>query len=78
MNRWPQKLWSVMHTKAGLERMTEGQLARRGFHAYLPLRVKKRRAPKGATILVKASLFPHYLFVEMDLKLPGDAIQTFG
>jgi len=57
----------VVHTKAGLERMAEGQLARQGFHAYLPLHEKKRRAPKGATIFIKAPLFPRYLFVELDL-----------
>jgi transcriptional antiterminator RfaH len=65
--RWPGKRWYVVHTKAGLERMAEGQLARQGFNAYLPLREKKRRATKGATAVIKAPLFPRYLFVELDL-----------
>jgi transcriptional antiterminator RfaH len=67
MKRWPRKRWYVVHTKAGLERMAEGQLAHQGFHAYPPLHVKKRRALKGATILFKVSPFPRYLFVELDL-----------
>ena len=64
----PSKRWYVAHTKPGLERMAEGHLERQGFHVYLPLREKKRRIGRR-TDIIKAPLFPRYLFVELDLSV---------
>ena len=68
MRRWPNKRWYVAHTKPGQERMAEGHLERQGFHVYLPLREKKRRIGRR-TDIIKAPLFPRYLFVELDLSV---------
>jgi transcriptional antiterminator RfaH len=48
--------------------MAEGHLERQGFHVYLPLREKKRRIARRS-VVVKAPLFPRYLFVELDLSV---------
>ncbi|MBL4721624.1 MAG: transcriptional activator RfaH [Alphaproteobacteria bacterium] len=60
------KRWYVVHTRTGMERLAEGNLAAQGFNAYLPVREKKRRHARRIDI-IKTALFPRYLFVELDL-----------
>lgn len=60
------KRWFVIHTKAGGERLAEGNLTRQGFEVYLPFRIKTaRRGNKG--VGTKTPLFPRYLFIRIDL-----------
>lgn len=61
MNRW-----YAVYTKTGAENLAEGHLQRQGFRVYLPRYRKERRHARRIT-LVKAPLFPRYLFVELDL-----------
>jgi transcriptional antiterminator RfaH len=73
------KRWYVVHTRTGMERLAEGNLSQQGFRAYLPVREKKRRHARRVDI-IKAPLFPRYLFVELDLDVdPWRSINgTFG
>lgn len=73
------KRWYVAHTKAGAERLAEGNLQRQGFHVYLPrtqMRKRGRRGPSTVTI----PLFPRYIFVQLDLEnAPWRAVNsTYG
>lgn len=73
------KRWFAIHTKAGGERLAEGNLVRQGFETYLPLRLKSaKRGSRG--ISVKSPLFPRYIFVRIDLsEQPWRKINnTFG
>lgn len=60
------KRWYVVHTKAGAERLAEGNLERQGFRAYLPRAQMRKRGARGAS-MVTIPLFPRYLFVQLDL-----------
>lgn len=60
------KRWYVVHTHPGAEAMAEGHLARQGFEAYLPRRLKERRHARRVD-RIAAPLFPRYLFVAIDL-----------
>ena len=60
--------WYVINTHAQSERKAAWHLANQGFHAYLPQYMKRRRHARRVD-MVKAPLFPRYLFVELDLEL---------
>jgi transcriptional antiterminator RfaH len=60
------KRWYAVYTKNGAETLAEGHLQRQGFSTYLPRYRKERRHARRIT-LVKAPLFPRYLFVALDL-----------
>lgn len=73
------KRWYVAHTKAGAERLAEGNLERQGFTAYLPrARLRKRGARGVSTVTVP--LFPRYIFIQLDLEnAPWRAVNsTYG
>ncbi len=59
--------WYVINTHAQAERKAAWHLANQGFHAYLPQYMKRRRHARRVD-MVKAPLFPRYLFVELDLE----------
>lgn len=61
MNRW-----YVTHTHPKAEGQALRHLTRQGFAAYLPL-YRKRRSHARRIEMVKAPLFPSYLFVRMDV-----------
>lgn len=73
------KRWYVVHTKAGAERLAEGNLERQGFHVYLPRARLHKRGARGASI-VTVPLFPRYVFVRLDLEnAPWRAVNsTYG
>ncbi len=58
--------WYVVYAKAQAEGWALAQLLRQGFRAYLP-RHRKLRCHARRRELVKAPLFPRYLFVAVDL-----------
>lgn len=58
--------WYVVHTHARAEEAALRNLERQGFSAYLP-QYRKRRRHARRIDLIKAPLFPRYLFVAMDI-----------
>ncbi len=60
------KPWYVVHTQAGREKFAAGHLDRQGFTTYLPLCRRHRRHARRTTV-IRAPLFPRYLFVQADL-----------
>lgn len=61
------KKWFVVYTKAGQERLAEGNLRAQGFETYLPvLAVRKKQGRK--TIAATVPMFSRYLFVHGDLQ----------
>lgn len=77
------KRWYVAHTKAGAERLAEGNLNRQGFVTYLPraqLRKRATRRKPGQGFIVTVPLFPRYIFVQLDLEnAPWQAVNsTYG
>lgn len=60
------KRWYVAYTHAGAETVAEGHLTRQGFGAYVPRYLKERRHARRRDV-IKAPLFPRYLFVELDV-----------
>jgi transcriptional antiterminator RfaH len=61
MNRW-----YVVHARPRAERTALTNLLRQGFSAFLPEYLKQRRHARR-TDIVRAPLFPRYLFVAMDV-----------
>jgi transcriptional antiterminator RfaH len=59
------KYWFAVQTKPRQETVAEENLARQGYHSYLPkVRVRKRR--RGKWVKVVEPLFPRYLFIQVD------------
>ena len=58
--------WYVAHTRPQAERQAVEQLRRQGFDVYLPCYRKLRRHARRREV-VRAPLFPRYLFVAIDL-----------
>lgn len=73
------KRWYVAHTKAGAERLAEGNLERQGFHVYLPRAQLRKRSARGSGV-VTVPLFPRYIFIRLDLEnAPWRAVNsTYG
>lgn len=73
------KRWFAVHTKAGKERLAEGNLLAQGFETYLP-RIAARRGRTGRVQPAATPMFPRYLFVRLDLDAsPWRAVNsTFG
>jgi transcriptional antiterminator RfaH len=59
--------WYVVSTHARAEHKAAWHLANQGFNAYLPQYLKRRRHARRVD-MVRAPLFPRYLFVELDLE----------
>jgi transcriptional antiterminator RfaH len=62
------KRWYVAQTQAHAEERARLNLERQGFRTYLPRYRRERRHARRREI-VKAPLFPGYIFVELDLDL---------
>lgn len=60
------KHWYVAQTQARAEERARLNLERQGFRTYLP-RYKRERRHARRRDVVKAPLFPGYIFVELDL-----------
>jgi transcriptional antiterminator RfaH len=60
------KRWYVAQTQARAEERARLNLERQGFRTYLP-RYKRKRWHARRRDVVKAPLFPGYIFVELDL-----------
>jgi transcriptional antiterminator RfaH len=60
--------WYVINTHSRSEFKAAWHLGNQGFRAYLPQYMKRRRHARRVD-MVKAPLFPRYLFVELDLEL---------
>jgi transcriptional antiterminator RfaH len=58
--------WYVARTKARSESRARARLRRQGFDVYLPQYGRRRRHARR-TEVVRAPLFPGYLFLHMDL-----------
>lgn len=73
------KQWYVAQTQVRAEERARLNLERQGFQAYLPCYHRERRHARRCDI-VRAPLFPGYLFVQFDLEsAPWRAINgTFG
>ncbi len=61
------KNWYVVHTQAGAEEKAAWHLANQRFEVYFP-RIRKRWRHARRTKTVARALFPHYLFVRIDLE----------
>jgi transcriptional antiterminator RfaH len=59
--------WYVINSHAQAERKAAWHLGNQGFQVYLPQYMKRRRHARRVD-MVKAPLFPRYLFVELDLE----------
>jgi transcriptional antiterminator RfaH len=66
MTRTSEPAWYVVHSQPNLELRATEHLERQGFRTYLPTYMKKRRHARQ-TSLIRAPLFPRYLFVEIDV-----------
>lgn len=62
------KRWYVAQTQARAEERARINLKRQGFEAYLPRYQRERRHARRRD-LVKAPLFPGYIFVRLDLEV---------
>ncbi len=60
------KNWYVAQTQANAEERARVNLERQGFRAYLPRYRRERRHARRREV-VRAPLFPGYIFVELDL-----------
>lgn len=60
--------WYAVHTQAHGEMKAAVNLMRQGFEVYLPQYQKTRRHARRVEI-VKAPLFPRYLFIRMDIEM---------
>ncbi len=59
--------WYVVNTHAKAEHKAAWHLSNQGLPAYLPQYLKRRRHARRVD-MVKAPLFPRYLFVELDIE----------
>ena len=73
------KRWYVAQTQVHGEERARVNLERQGFHTYLPRYRRERRHARRRDI-VRAPLFPGYIFVQLDLdSAPWRSINgTFG
>lgn len=55
------RVWIVVQTHAGQERLAKFHLQKQGFEVYLPMRLTRGRDGKGGV----APFFPRYLFVQV-------------
>jgi transcriptional antiterminator RfaH len=62
--------WCVVNTLPHQESRAEMNLLRQGFRAWLPVTRRVRRHARKVDV-VRAPLFPGYLFVELDLERDG-------
>ena len=60
-------VWCVVNTLPGQEVRAETNLLRQGFRAWLPA-IRKMRRHARRVDMVRAPLFPGYLFVRLDLE----------
>lgn len=61
----PVKSWYIVYTKVRQEDVALTNLERQGYSAYLP-RCRHLRKRKGKAMPVIESLFPRYLFIQLD------------
>ena len=59
------KHWYLIHAKPGEDQRAEANLARQGYRVFLP-RVRLRKRRRHGMVTVTESLFPRYLFIELD------------
>ncbi len=73
------KRWYVAQTQVHSEERARVNLERQGFHTYLPRYQRERRHARRREV-VRAPLFPGYIFVRLDLEVsPWRSINgTFG
>jgi transcriptional antiterminator NusG len=62
--------WYVVHTQSRQESRVETDLGRRGLKVFLP-RITVRSRRRDRFKLLEVPLFPGYLFVHTDLRLPS-------
>lgn len=68
----PQHAWYLVHTKARQEDTAITNLQRQNFRCYMPmLYVEKVR--RGKPVLVAESMFPSYVFVQLDTSGQGQS-----
>jgi transcriptional antiterminator RfaH len=66
LNAAPSRRWYVAQSHVHAESKAAMHLGRQGFEVYLPRYRKQRRHARRIDV-VAAPLFPHYLFVSIDL-----------
>lgn len=60
-----EAFWYVVQTQPNAERKAVFNLARQGYHVYLPQYLRRRRHARRVDV-VKSPLFPRYLFVAVN------------
>ncbi len=61
-----QPMWYVLHTKSRHEKVVTDQLVRKSVEAFLP-RITVRSRRRDRKVMIRAPLFPGYIFVKTDL-----------
>jgi transcriptional antiterminator RfaH len=65
MNKTNSKSWYVLTCKPRQDAYAEEQLNNQGYNTYRPLAIREQRR-RGKLVKVTESLFPRYMFVELD------------
>jgi transcriptional antiterminator RfaH len=65
MNKTNSKSWYVLTCKPRQDAYAEEQLNNQGYTTYRPLAIREQRR-RGKVVKVTESLFPRYMFVELD------------
>ena len=65
MNKTHFKSWYVLTCKPRQDAYAEEQLNNQGYNTYRPLAIREQRR-RGKLVKVTESLFPRYMFVELD------------
>ncbi len=65
MNKTNSKSWYVLTCKPRQDAYAEEQLNNQGYTTYRPLAIREQRR-RGKLVKVTESLFPRYMFVELD------------
>ena len=65
MNKINSKSWYVLTCKSRQDAYAEEQLNNQGYNTYRPIVIREQRR-RGKLVKVTESLFPRYMFVELD------------
>ena len=71
------KQWHALYTRSRHEKIVDGELRKRGFETFLPVRKLKRRW-SDRTKIIEEPLFQSYVFVCIPMQDRWPVLNTFG